>query len=48
MLPGLDLYYTDRAQPLATAGEELLYNNSFHDFSIQSVRGVLALLKKAV
>ena len=23
MVPGLDLYYADAAQPLATAGEEL-------------------------
>ena len=35
MFPGLDLHYTDPAQPLATAGEELDYldrDRLPHDF----------------
>ena len=37
MFPGLDLYYTDPAQPLTTAGEEL--DGLDHDLSHLSVRG---------
>ena len=38
MFPGLDLYYADPAQPLATAGEEL--DDSGHDLSDLFVRAV--------
>ena len=27
MFPGLDLYYADPAQPVTTAGEELLFSS---------------------
>ena len=33
MFPGLDLYYTDPAQPLTTAGEELLDDISVEDLN---------------
>ena len=38
MFPGLDLYCTDPAQPLAKAGEEL--GDLDHDLSDLSVRSV--------
>ena len=38
MLPGLDLYYADTAQPLTAAGEEL--DDPDHDLSDLSVQGV--------
>ena len=42
MLPGLDLYYADAAQPLTTAGEEL----DGLDRHL-CVRGVLTLFRRA-
>ena len=41
MLPGLDLYYADPAQPLRTAGEELDDLLMDHDLSYLSVRSDL-------
>ena len=38
MLPGLDLYFADRAQPLTRAGEEL--DDLDRDLSDLPVRGV--------
>ena len=43
MFPGLDLYYTEPAQPLTTAREELHYLD--HDLSDLSVQGVQLLRK---
>ena len=37
VFPGLDLYYTDPAQPLATAGEDLLIDYLDHDLFVRAV-----------
>ena len=41
MFPGLDLYCADPAQPLTTAGQELLVHDLDHHVCRLSVRGVI-------
>ena len=37
MFPALDLYYADPAQPLNTAGEELLIDYLDHDLRLDNL-----------
>ena len=37
MCPGLDLYYTDPAQPLTTAGEKLDHLSDLSDLSVDDL-----------